>query len=475
MKRLKFRNIFNLKSKSTPNSTACNLPFSGFYDYLMAQGEYGLAASVVFSYYNKCAPLATSIDYLSEESSAVVPVVKDLSSGEFLPTDKPNELTPLIELLNTPNAFDKGKHLFLLKIISTYLLTGNVYIVATALSENDEPRGLYVYTPNVVTIQNDKMGYPEYYQINLTQGADENNQDLKFIRNEDFNKSNPLQNKFARFYTADGTKEIYHIKGYNPFFNNAMNIGVSKASSIYYEIEQYIESSIHNLSVLRQGGKLSGMLLLQGMHTQEEIDSLEVQLHNFYSGAANAGKQIILSGGEMDYKELGKTNRDMDFQKLKKDVTETIYKRFKIPIAMLNNEEAKFSNMSIGKAMLYENAVLPLVKLIYDELTRFLSYRYTKDVNLVLSYDVRSIPALANERLDMAIKMTASSIYTPNETRNFTGYKDFDEGADDIYLDSNKVPISSASLSPEEKEKRINDNINRFKQLMQSDDNRTNY
>ena len=58
--------------------------------------------------------------------------------------------------------------------------------------------------------------------------------------------------------------------------------GVSRLSPVYFEIEQYIKTSIHNISTLRKGARPSGVLTLAAGTSKEQKEYLRKQVTAFY-------------------------------------------------------------------------------------------------------------------------------------------------------------------------------------------------
>lgn len=401
-----------------------NIKSTSFYKYLVDQGSNRLAINQAFSYYDEVAPLSTAIDWISNEAININPVIFDKKKKEFI-TDH-----PILDLLNNPNPYDSRIN-FLTEIYKTYLLTGNVFIVSHGLTK---PYFLSSENPENVTIYSGSNGYPNSFVINS------NNKSEKFSI-----KNDGTDGETAIYADDAGIKQIYHIRSYNPTRGNNNFFGISPISSIYYDVEQYTQLSIHNLSVLKRGGRLSGVLITKSNLSDEQFTNLESSLNNYMGGSENAGRLALIEGAEMEYKELGKSARDMDFLNLRNSISETIYKRFRIPLPLINQDKATYSNMDVSKLSLYDNVVLPFVSMFFYELTRFLMSKYDNSENLIITYDESTITALETRRLDQAKTMTEIGALTINEIRSDLSYENLD-GGDDLYLNSSLVPVASEEM-----------------------------
>jgi len=256
----------------------------------------------------------------------------------------------------------------------------------------------------------------------------------------DFLRSD-VSNRF-RYYTRTVDQEMYQMKRFN--LRGALTAlhGVSMLQSIYYEIEQYINSGVHNLSLLERGGSLSGVLSTDNdlsMLTDDQRQELTEQVTNFFAGAKNAGRRAFFDKG-MKYQEFGQTNKDMDYFELKKHVESVIYKRFKIPLPIVDTSTMTMANREQAQLAFYDEVILPLLDRLYGELTMALMYRYKSSEDLIITYDISKIPALEPRKLDQLVKLNGINVLTKDEERAVIGYEEVDGGSV-IMIPANLVPL----------------------------------
>jgi HK97 family phage portal protein len=238
---------------------------------------------------------------------------------------------------------------------------------------------------------------------------------------------------------------------------------MSNLTPIFYEIEQYIEASIHNTSLLRRGARVSGALQSDNNLTDEQFMRLQEQVNNFYSGSDNAGRPLLLEAG-MNFTEMSMNNKDMDFLELKKNVTYMIYNALKIPLPLISPEHSTLSNMEIAKLNLYDNAILPIARRIYTELSIFLLPRYRKDNELTryrLSYSPGEITALEPRRNDELNKLNELGILTINELRAKIGYEPL-EGGDNVLSRFNQTTVATDQYTEDQPERPVPRNQKEF-------------
>ena len=102
--------------------------------------------------------------------------------------------------------------------------------------------------------------------------------------------------------------------------------------------------------------------------------------------------------------------------------------------------------MKEAKKALYQNAVIPELVKLRDELNRWLVPMYGD--NLYLDFDFTSIPELQEENDKVVQQLSAAWWVTPNEKRAVMNYgKDEDTPAmDDYYIPSNLLPVSNQDI-----------------------------
>jgi len=414
--------FFSGNKSNTTSSTKNYAPFTNIF----GDGRFGrggvLSPAQALEYYTHIAPLYSAVDMIASKAAAVELAIDNGS-------DEIGFNHPLLTILSKPNAF-MSKTEFFEHLYSFYLLTGNAYVVATG-PVNRPPLELEVVNPGCVTVIRGDDGYPASIQVLATAGKSRT-----FMR-----KETPTG---GRFFSQGADAEIWHIKAFNPRSLNGDLLGMSPIAPIMDELDQYVEASLHNLSLLKRGSRPSGAFKFNRALSDDEFQRLQQSADRFYSGGSNAGRVMILEEGE--FQEMSQTNKDMDFATLKKEVTQTIYSAYRIPIPLVNAEFSTYDNLKTSTLNLYDNAVLPVVTKVLVELQTMLMERYErKNIVSTLVYDPESIPALEPRAVDKVQKMRETGILTTNELRSILGY-DPVEGGDTILVDANQVPLGDGGL-----------------------------
>lgn len=417
----KIRLSRKVKNIAMEQKTATGINRS-FIQFLLNNKQQDIAASVASRYYKTCAPLYTSIDWISREGASITPILWDKNKQEFIAD------SPVLEFLENANpymSYDELIH----AIISFYLLTGNAYVVASG-NIDKSPTSLSIALPQNISTLIGVDGYVSQYSLS---GKGAGQQHFDFVKQ--------FINGRNRYVTKDKKHEIYHIKSFNPSGDDFGVLGLSQLNPIYYEIEQYLAASVHNLSLLKRGASLSGIFKHQDKLSDDAFLRLQDQINLYFSGEHNAGRPFLAEDG-LDFSATSQTNKDMDFATLKQDVTEKIYNTLRIPLPLISANTMTMANMDAAKLDLYDNAVLPIIRRIYAELSSFLLPRFDNTEGQSFSYNEEEILAL-QPRLyaNLEILKNLGSV-TANEIRAKLRLDDL-EGGDALYQPASNVPYAT--------------------------------
>jgi HK97 family phage portal protein len=402
-----------------------------FFNYFLGRdNNYSTTTSPseFINFYLEACPIFTATKMIAEAIGSIDIVLKNKTNGDFIYEHD------ALKLLKNPNPFVDGQ-LFMQELASSYLLTGNTYV--NIIGEL-KPVELNSINPQDITIISDsKDGYAGEYNWSAT--------------------------AYTRIYVRDLAKrfidkqrnELIHLRSYNPKFSSSNLIGISAFAGCQLEIQQYILSSIHNYSLLKNQARPSGIITYKGNNdlSQEQVDGLKDTIKSKLSGAKNAGEPAFL-GGDFNWIQLSESTKDMDFQNLKKSVAEGCYSAVKIPLPMISPDNMSFANMDASKYLFYDNAVLPVLKRILKFLSVKLLSRYPNAEGLEFYYDESSIEALESRKYENAKTLSQIGKYTDNEIRSITGFEAID-GGDIIYRPANLIVSGRDNYTEDNRDKPV--------------------
>ena len=297
------------------------------------------------------------------------------------------------KLLKKPSA-NKGGAEFFAELISSKLLFGNAYILASG-TDKMLPCEIYLL-PSQNTNLVIEHGRAVAYKFHAHSG-------------ERLYPINPIS-RMSR---------VLHIKNYNP--SNPL-IGLSCLDPAASSIDAHNMASRWNSNLLKNGARPSGALMIKdgnGYLTDEQFERIREQLNEKYAGSASAGRPMILEGG-LDWKEMSISPKDMDFIESKNSAAREIALAFGVPPQLLGiNGDNTYSNMQEARLALWEETLIPLLDKLSDSMTNWLSHLFGEEI--IVDFDRDAISALTAKRENLWDKISSSDFMTINEKRNFVG------------------------------------------------------
>ncbi len=329
---------------------------------------------------------------LITEAAAALPLVLQDDAQRY-------ETHPVLRLMRRPNAA-QGKAELLEALFGQLLLSGNAYVEAVQ-AEGGLPVELHVLRSDRMSVVPGADGRPKAYD-----------------------------------YTAGGkthrfpAEAICHIKSFHPQDDH---YGFSPLQAAAMAIDVHNSASRWSKSLLDNAARPSGALVWkggdgQGVMAEEQFRRLSDEIEANYRGARNAGRPMVLEGG-LDWKPMGFSPSDMEFQKTKEAAAREIALAFGVPPMLLGIQgDATYSNYQEANRAFYRLTVLPLVTRVAAALSDWLSGFTGED--LVLKPDLDQVPALATERDAQWARVANADFLTDAEKRALLGLPALAETAD---------------------------------------------
>lgn len=334
---------------------------------------------------------------LVAEAAANVPwVLFDMRGGEA----RRIHGHPALKLLAQPNPSQGGVELFQ-SLYSYRLISGNAYLQAAGPKEGP-PRELYTLRPDRVSVIAGHDGLPAGYRYTLGD------------RYTDF----PLDR-------LPGRGRVLHLKAFHPLNDW---YGLSPIEAAAYSIDQHNQSGAWNQALLQNGARPSGALVVKPGETgggdtlsEEQYHRIRQQMDEQFSGAANAGRPLLLEGG-LDWREMSLSPREMDFIEAKNSAARDIALAFGVPPQMLGIPgDNTYANLAEARLALWEQTVLPLVDNVCGALNNWLLPHYGE--GLELRFDTDTISALASRREQVWERINNATFLSDDEKRALVGLK----------------------------------------------------
>lgn len=391
-------------------------------DFLMF-GSSGKAAtaSSALSLYDSSTAVSIPVNMIAEAFASIEPVL--------VINDKMVTKHPILDLLSSPSPFFT-QDLFLETLGKNYLVTGECQVVAIG-SVNSAPLELQPMSPANVTPMKGSGGITR----NIVVSGESLTGEYKYVPSK----------KRAR-YLNGGLLEIKHMRNFSTQDNSLVR-GSSPLKAASAEVRQHIHGNTHNVSLLENGGRVSLVFHFGEDMSTDDFEETKQRVISQYGGSTKAGTIGVTAGQKLDIKEMGVSNKDMDFANLQQMAQRAVALQYKVPLSLITTDASTFNNYLESKLALYDDAVLPLADRVFAGLTSLLVPRFGLDPNQVkITYDEDRITALEKRRNENLKLRKDLNLETTNEMRESIG-KDPIEGGYSIYIPSSMVPIGEDPFS----------------------------
>lgn len=303
----------------------------------------------------------------------------------------------LLVLLNKPNPLMGGTELAE-TLYAHRLIAGNAYLHAVG-PKGEAPLELHALRPDRVAVIAGHGGIPKAYRYAI----DNRSVDISV---------DPIT----------GQSRILHLKSFHPLDDW---YGLSPMEAAAYSIDQHNQCSAWNQSLLQNGARPSGALMV--MHepgqpatlSEQQYTRLKQQLDDQFSGAGNAGRPLLLEGG-LEWKEMSLSPRDMDFVQIKHSSARDVALAFGVPPQLLGIPgDNTYANLQEARLALWEQTILPMLEVITDAFNNWLTPMF--DTSLELSLDTDAIPVLAAKRDAYWDRIAKADFLSADEKRRLLG------------------------------------------------------
>ncbi|MBP1805516.1 phage portal protein [Rubellimicrobium aerolatum] len=319
---------------------------------------------------------------LIAEAAAALPLVLQDAQSRY-------EAHPVLDLIARPNP-SQGRAELLESLYGQLLLTGNGFVEAVA-AEEGLPHELHVLRSDRMAVVPGDDGWPVAYDY--TVGA--------------------RRHRFP-------ARAVCHVKSFHPQDDH---YGLSALQAAAQAIEVHNGASRWSLALLQNAARPSGAIVYAGPNggtmSQDQFDRLVSEMESQHQGARNAGRPMLLEGG-LDWKPMGFSPSDMEFQQTKEQAAREIAIAFGVPPMILGLPgDATYANYQEANRAFYRLTVLPLATRVASAISDWLS-DFTGE-RITLAPDLDQIPALATEREAQWRRVAQASFLSQAEKRRLLG------------------------------------------------------
>ena len=388
--------------------------------------------STIYSIVNLIAKSASTIPFQIYEvkSQNDLKRYKALTSGDFKPSAihkanfiKKNTLvelenTELHKILERPNPAQSYSS-FISEIIAFGKLTGNRYIWGIS-PETGQNQGvfkeLYVLPSQVTEINSGGIFDPvKEYTL-------------------EYNGQYKIP-----------AEQVLHIKDFNPYYDGTGShlYGMSPLRAGLRSLDTNNEAVTTGVRYLQNQTARGVLMSDEGDITETQAMQLKDKFRSQYQGSNNGG-DVVITPKKLSWINFGLSASDLSLIEQYNASIKDLCNIYNVPVQLLNNTDAStYNNMKEAKKALYQNAVIPEMTHIRDELNRWLTPQYGD--NLYIDFDFSVIPELQEEMDKVVDQVSQAWWLTPNEKRTAMNYGVDEDTSEmnDYFIPANLVPLSN--------------------------------
>ena len=220
-------------------------------------------------------------------------------------------------------------------------------------------------------------------------------------------------------------EEMIWDRYYNPLEEYK---GLSPLAAGLSTIEMHKEMIDTNREIFRNGVLASNWaFFLQGPLSDEDIERFQERVKERYATSGNAGRPIVLDQGQGDVRNLGFSNKEMEFLEGLQFSKEMMLTILGIEEEMIpGSRHSTFANRREANQHFYQNTITQEWDMLESEMQEQLIPRLPyPHQDLIVQFDKNDIEALAPIRSDKVqelIRLLSRGIITPNEVAAELGY-----------------------------------------------------
>jgi HK97 family phage portal protein len=332
-------------------------------------------------------PVGYRVVRLIAEAAAALPLVCQNGVQRF-------ETHPVLGLISRPNGA-QGRAEFLEAVYGYLLLAGNAYVEAVP-GPGAVPGELHVLRSDRMNLVPGTDGWPVAYDYTVS-------------------------GRTHRYDLTGATSPICHLKTFHPQDDH---YGFSPMQAAAVAVDVHNSASAWSKALLDNAARPSGAIVYKGADgasalSSDQYDRLVSEMEAHHQGARNAGRPMLLEGG-LDWKPMGFSPSDMEFQKTKEAAAREIAIAFGVPPMLLGIPgDATYANYQEANRAFYRLTVLPLATKVMADLAHWLSVFAGEAVDL--KPDLDQVPALAGERDQQWARVAVADFLTAAEKRMLLG------------------------------------------------------
>ncbi|EKU76469.1 MULTISPECIES: phage portal protein [Sphingobium] len=280
-------------------------------------------------------------------------------------------------------------------LASHVLLHGNGYVQVIAGADG-MPAELFALRPERVSVEADARGWPAAYLYRVGESV-------------------------TRLSPEDGAgrTSLLHIRALHPLDDH---YGLGCVGAAAGAVAIHNAATVWNKALLDNAARPSGAMVYApgdgSVLSPEQFERVRREMEAAFSGAANAGRPMLLEGG-LDWRAMSLSPAEMDFVGLKAAAAREISLAFGVPPMLMGLPgDNSYANYREANKALWRQTILPLVGKIGAGLAQGLQGWWP---GLSLVPDLDAVPALSDERAALWERVAGADFLTAEEKKGLLG------------------------------------------------------
>ncbi len=306
---------------------------------------------------------------------------------------------PVLDLLNRPNP-TQGGGAFRKAVFIDYLTQGEMSIVQPPGQK--QPAELWRVDPHEVEIVPGRGGIPAEY----------------------VHRRNGIETRFPMRGAVSPRSDMFFYRMFNPrdYWRGQSPL---MAGGIAGDIHN--RGAEWNHSLLKNAAKPSGIVGFKDDPSPETVGRLKEWFKRAFQGSENAGEIPVLTGGA-EWTQTSLSPMDMDFSTSMTEAKKLIAGVYGVPLPLIDNDAATFSNMEAAKERFYIDTVIPLANEWLNAFGAWLLPGWGDDLELCIDMDdIPALEAVRGRKFDRMLKALNAGLITVDEARDEIGYDPMEE------------------------------------------------
>ncbi len=280
-------------------------------------------------------------------------------------------------------------------LVSHVLLHGNGYVQVIAGADG-MPAELFALRPERVSVEADARGWPAAYLYRVGESV-------------------------TRLSPEDGAgrTSLLHIRALHPLDDH---YGLGCVGAAAGAVAIHNAATVWNKALLDNAARPSGAMVYApgdgSVLSPEQFERVRREMEAAFSGAANAGRPMLLEGG-LDWRAMSLSPAEMDFVGLKAAAAREIALAFGVPPMLMGLPgDNSYANYREANKALWRQTILPLAGKIGAGLAQGLQGWWP---GLSLAPDLDAVPALSDERAALWERVAGADFLSAEEKKAMLG------------------------------------------------------